>query len=72
MLDHEGALLISGPQKIGKSLFTTQLAMTLAQRLPFLGFPAGNREYRVLVLQAEVGPKRMKDRFAKQGGAAST
>ena len=66
LIDKGGAILISGPQKIGKSLFGTQLALSLAARAPFLGFPVGAADYRTLVLQAEVAPKRMKERFEKQ------
>jgi len=67
MLDRAGALLISGPQKIGKSLFATQLALSLAGGQPFFGFSVGSRRgYRVLVLQAEVSEQRMQDRFSKQ------
>ena len=66
LIDKSGAILISGPQKIGKSLFGTQLALSLAGRIPFIGFPAGAADYRTLILQAEVAPKRMKERFEKQ------
>lgn len=66
LLDREGALLISGPQKVGKSLFATQLALSLAGRQDFLGFPAGQHDYKVLILQAEVSQKRMQERFTKQ------
>jgi hypothetical protein len=66
LIDKGGAILISGPQKIGKSLFGTQLALSLASRTEFLGFPVGAAEYRSLILQAEVAPKRMKERFEKQ------
>jgi hypothetical protein len=66
LLDRAGALLISGPQKIGKSLFATQLALSLAGRQPFLGFPVGAHDYRVLIIQAEVSQRRMKDRFLRQ------
>src|SRR5579872_1903531 len=66
MLDKGGALLITGPQKVGKSFFATQLALSLAGGQPFLGLTPGASSYRVLVLQAEVSEKRMQDRFAKQ------
>lgn len=66
LIDKAGAILISGPQKIGKSLFGTQLAFSLAARAPFLGFEIGDAHYRTLILQAEVAPKRMKQRFVKQ------
>jgi hypothetical protein len=66
LIDKAGAILISGPQKIGKSLFGTQLALSLANRTPFIGFPVGDASYRTLILQAEVAPKRMKQRFEKQ------
>jgi KaiC/GvpD/RAD55 family RecA-like ATPase len=66
LIDKGGAILISGPQKIGKSLFGTQLAFSLAARAPFLGFEVGQTHYRTLILQAEVAPKRMKERFVKQ------
>ena len=66
LLDKEGALLISGPQKVGKSLFATQLALSLAGRRDFLGFGVGQHDYKVLILQAEVSQQRMKDRFLKQ------
>jgi KaiC/GvpD/RAD55 family RecA-like ATPase len=66
LLDRGGATLISGPQKVGKSLFATQLALSLADREPYLGFKCGSDDYRVLILQAEVAPKRMQERFAKQ------
>jgi hypothetical protein len=66
LIDKAGAILISGPQKIGKSMFGTQLALALADRSPFLSFPAGGANYRTLILQAEVAPKRMKERFEKQ------
>jgi hypothetical protein len=66
LIDKSGAILISGPQKIGKSLFGSQLALSLASRTPFLDFPAGPTEYKTLILQAEVGPKRMQERFKKQ------
>jgi hypothetical protein len=66
LLDRSGAMLISGPQKIGKSLFASQLALTLGDRKPFLGFNPSGMEYRTLILQAEVSPKRMQERFLKQ------
>jgi hypothetical protein len=66
LLDRSGGMLISGPQKIGKSLFASQLALTLGDRQPFLGFPPGGAEYRSLILQAEVSAKRMQERFLKQ------
>lgn len=66
LIDKGGAALISGPQKIGKSLFGTQLALSLAGRVPFLGFPVGTADYRTVILQAEVAPKRMKERFVNQ------
>jgi hypothetical protein len=66
LIDKGGAVLISGPQKVGKSLFGTQLALSLAGRVPFLGFQGGNVNYRTLVVQAEVAPKRMQERFVKQ------
>jgi hypothetical protein len=66
LIDKGGAILISGPQKIGKSLFGTQLALCLASQRSFVGFPVGQAEYRTLILQAEVAPKRMKERFQKQ------
>jgi len=66
LLDKSGALLISGPQKIGKSLFAAQLALCLANRSQFLGMAVGDATYRVLILQAEVSAKRMQQRFAKQ------
>jgi hypothetical protein len=66
LLDRSGAMLISGPQKIGKSLFGSQLALTLGDQKPFLGFSPSSTEYRTLILQAEVSPKRMQERFLKQ------
>ena len=66
LLDRSGGMLISGPQKIGKSLFASQLALTLGDRQPFLGFSPSGAEYRTLILQAEVSAKRMQERFLKQ------
>ena len=66
LIDRGGAVLISGPQKTGKSLFGTQLALSLASRAAFLGFTTGDADYRTLILQAEVTPKRMQERFHKQ------
>src|SRR5712692_2067414 len=66
LLDKSGALLISGPQKIGKSLFAAQLALSIADRSPFLGMAVGDATYRVLIVQAEVSAKRMQQRFVKQ------
>lgn len=66
LLDRSGAMLISGPQKIGKSLFASQLALTLGDRKEFLGFKPSESEYRTLILQAEVSAKRMQGRFQKQ------
>jgi RecA-family ATPase len=66
LLDKSGALLISGPQKIGKSLFAAQLALSLSDRRAFLNMPVGDATYRVLILQAEVSAKRMQQRFTKQ------
>lgn len=66
LLDKAGALLISGPQKVGKSLFATQLALSLAGRQDFLGFGVGAHDYRVLIVQAEVSEKRMQERFVRQ------
>ena len=66
LLDRAGALLISGPQKVGKSLFATQLALSLAGRQPFLGFNVAEHDYRVMILQAEVSEKRMQERFVRQ------
>jgi archaellum biogenesis ATPase FlaH len=66
LLDRSGAMLISGPQKIGKSLFASQLALALGDRAPFLGFAPSNSEYRTLILQAEVSAKRLQERFLKQ------
>jgi len=71
LLDRAGALLITGPQKIGKSLFSTQLALSLASGGPFVGFKPTAPGRRVLTLQAEVGEKRMQQRFAKQAVAFS-
>jgi hypothetical protein len=66
LIDKAGAILISGPQKIGKSLFGTQLALCLASKRPFLDFPVGDADYRSLILQAEVAPKRMRERVVRQ------
>ncbi len=66
LMDKGGAIIISGPQKIGKSLFATQLALCLASQRSFLGFEVGPAAYRTLILQAEVGEKRMQERFLKQ------
>jgi AAA domain len=66
VLDKAGALLITGPQKVGKSLLATQLALSLASGQDFLGLGVGKRDYRVLILQAEVSEKRMQERFVKQ------
>jgi hypothetical protein len=66
LLDRAGTMLISGPQKIGKSLLACQLALCLADGSSFLGFQTGTQRYRSLILQAEVSEKRMKERFAKQ------
>ncbi len=66
LLDRAGALLITGPQKIGKSLLACQLALSLADRRPLLGFSTGNQQYHALILQAEVCQRRMKERFEKQ------
>lgn len=66
LIDKAGAVVISGPQKIGKSLFGTQLGLSLADRAAFLGFGAGPTEYRSLILQAEVAQRRMQGRFEKQ------
>jgi hypothetical protein len=66
LLDRSGAMLISGPQKIGKSLFASQLALALGDRKAFLGFTPSKTEYQTLILQAEVSPKRMQERFQKQ------
>jgi hypothetical protein len=71
LLDRGGATLISGPQKIGKSLFGTQLALCLTDRQAFLGIGCGHDDYRVLILQAEVAEKRMQQRFAKQAAPFS-
>ena len=71
LLDKSGAMLITGPQKIGKSLFTTQLALCLADRQRFVGFEPTPTTRRVLMLQAEVGPRRMQDRFRRQTQAFS-
>ena len=38
LIDKAGAVVITGPQKIGKSLFASQLALSLADRSSFLGF----------------------------------
>jgi hypothetical protein len=66
LIDRGGAVLISGPQKIGKSLFATQLALGLAGGVPFLGIAPGRANYRSLILQAEVSEKRTQERFLKQ------
>ena len=69
LLDRSGAMLITGPQKIGKSLFASQLAFCLASGKDFVGFSPTSSSRRVLTLQAEVGEKRMQQRFAKQAAA---
>src|SRR5580693_3364998 len=66
LLDRSGAMLISGPQKIGKSLFGSQLGLSVGDRKPFVGFTPSNTEYRTLILQAEVSARRMQERFRKQ------
>lgn len=66
LIDKGGAILISGPQRVGKSLFRSQLGLSLAARQPFLDFVVGDADYKTLILQAEVAPKRMKERFQKQ------
>jgi len=66
LIDKGGAILISGPQKIGKSLFGTQLALSLASKQNFLDFQVGDASYGSLILQAEVAEPRMKARFQKQ------
>jgi hypothetical protein len=71
LLDKSGALLITGPQKIGKSLLATQLALCLADRQPFIGFDPTPATRRVLMLQAEVGEKRMQQRLRRQAAAFS-
>jgi len=43
-----------------------QLALSLADRSSFLGMAVGDAPYRVLIVQAEVSPKRMQQRFSKQ------
>src|SRR5258708_9190049 len=69
LLDKSGALLIPGPQKIGKSLFATQLALCLADRQRFIGFDPTPTSRTVLMLQAEMGERRMQQRFQKQAQA---
>ncbi len=54
------------PNHESRSVFGTQLAFALASQTPFLGFDAGRKNYKTLILQAEVNEKRMKDRFQKQ------
>src|SRR5690349_8711384 len=71
LLDKSGAMLITGPQKIGKSLFATQLALCLADRRPFVGFDPTATNQRVLMLQAEVGESRMQQRLRRQTSAFS-
>ncbi len=66
LLDRSGAMLITGPQKIGKSLFASQLAFCLAGGQPFVGFKPTASSRKVLTLQAEVGEKRMQQRLALQ------
>ena len=66
LLDRSGAMLITGPQKIGKSLFASQLALCMASGQPFVGFKPTAPTRRVLSLQAEVGERRMQQRFGRQ------
>jgi hypothetical protein len=40
--------------------------LSLAGRVPFLGFRTGEADYRTLILQAEVAPKRMQGRLLRQ------
>jgi hypothetical protein len=60
LLDRSGGMLISVPQKIGKSLFASQLVLTLEDRKPFLGFPPSGAEYRTLVLKRKSAPSECR------------
>ncbi len=66
LLDKSGAMLISGPQKIGKSLFANQLALSIVDGESLLGFQPGAGDYSALILQAEISERRMQERFSKQ------
>src|SRR5258708_34309702 len=63
LVDKSGALLISGPQKIGKSLFAAQLALSLADRSSFLGMAVGAAKYEMLIVQPAAAAKRRQQRF---------
>jgi len=70
LLDRSGSVVVSGPQKIGKSLFSDQLAFCLADNQQFVGHRTGGN-YRSLVLQAEVSERRMQERLARQAAMFS-
>lgn len=65
ILDIGGSLLIVGATEVGKSYFVEQLALSLASGTPFLGRWSVEREYQVLLLQAEIGHRRFQERIRK-------
>jgi hypothetical protein len=66
ILDKGFAMLVVGPPKAHKSFFTNQLAMCVAAGNDFIGFGTSDVPRKVLILQAELPPSRMMERFLKQ------
>lgn len=54
---------IMGPAKLGKSIFVSNLALSLATGSTFLGIFPVIKPYRVLMFQQEVAPTEVKARF---------
>lgn len=64
LVPEKSIAVLGGPPKIGKSMLTTNLALSVASGRLFLGiFPT--RRARVLMIEAEVGPLGLQKRLRK-------
>ena len=66
LLDAGSKVIIGGPEKAGKSLLATQLAICLATGQPWLGFKVPTA-MPVLYVQLEISQPRLEERLLKQG-----
>jgi len=62
IIDPKSKIIISGPAKLGKTIFALNIALSLATGKSFLNIPV-RRKVRVLYLQAEVNEARIQERL---------
>jgi len=72
ILEEKGRLVIGGSFKSGKSWLAMQLAIELANGMPFLGMYEVSRPLKILYLDAENGPALVYDRFSRMSPYGAT